>query len=77
VLASAVGTSSLPGAAKFLVQRSATFINRILASLQVGYEIVIMDEIKVGFVGLAADHFRQMLEEMAHAVTLGEIIAEI
>jgi hypothetical protein len=34
-------------------------------------------QIKVGFVGLAADHFRQMLEEMAHAVTLGEIIAEI
>lgn len=36
-----------------------------------------MDEIKVGFVSLVVDPFRQMLEEMAHTVTLRKIIAEM
>jgi hypothetical protein len=34
-----------------------------------------MGEIKVGFVSLVADPLRQMLEEMAHAVTSREVIA--
>ena len=52
-------------------------MDTVLDPLQVDDQIIVMGEVQVGFVSLVADLIRQMLEKMAHAVTLRQIIVEM